>query len=118
MDEAQGALTQLRAYLAQQNLNANAQLPPEREFCEVLGVSRGELRKALAVLERMANSGAMSARALRRHPPLRGNHRRSGYRRRQQSPEVMHARLAIEPVLAREAALNARPPTLPRCASA
>ena len=51
MDEAQGALTQLRAYLAQQDLHANAQLPPEREFCEVLGVSRGELRKALAVLE-------------------------------------------------------------------
>ncbi len=45
----QGALTQLRAWLAQRDLPANTRLPAERELCELLGVSRGELRKALAV---------------------------------------------------------------------
>ena len=50
-NEAQGALIQLRAYLTQQNLPASTRLPAERELCEILGVSRGELRKALAILE-------------------------------------------------------------------
>src|SRR3546814_6411843 len=51
MDQGQGALTQMRAYLAQRDLPANSRLPPERELCDILGVSRGELRKALAVME-------------------------------------------------------------------
>ena len=51
MDHGQSALTQLKAYLAQLNLPENARLPAERELCDVLGVSRGELRKALALLE-------------------------------------------------------------------
>src|SRR3546814_2540241 len=51
MDQGQGALTQLRAYLAQRDLPANSRLPPERELCDILGVSRGELRKALAAME-------------------------------------------------------------------
>src|SRR4029450_5297520 len=50
-DQGQGALTQLRAYLAQQALPTDGRLPPERELCETLGLSRGELRKGLAALE-------------------------------------------------------------------
>jgi DNA-binding FadR family transcriptional regulator len=45
------ALVQLQAYLTQRDLPADSRLPPERELCESLGVSRGDLRKALAVLE-------------------------------------------------------------------
>ena len=41
------ALTQLRAFVAQQDVASETRLPPERELCEMLGVSRGELRKAL-----------------------------------------------------------------------
>ena len=51
-DRGQSALTQLRAWLAQKQLPPATRLPPERELCEMLGVSRGELRKALAILER------------------------------------------------------------------
>ena len=51
MDNGQSALTQLKAYVAQLNLPENARLPGERELCDILGVSRGELRKALALLE-------------------------------------------------------------------
>ena len=108
MDEAQGALTQLRAYLAQQDLHANTQLPPEREFCEVLGVSRGELRKALAVLEengelwRHVGKGTfVGTRPLEEITGVAEIAAASNPR------EVMHARLVIEPILAREAALNA-----------
>ena len=48
---AEGALIQLRAWLAQRDLPEDGRLPPERELIEILGVTRGELRKALAALE-------------------------------------------------------------------
>ncbi len=46
-----GALIQLRAYLAGQDLPTATRLPSERELSELLGVSRGDLRKAFLVLE-------------------------------------------------------------------
>jgi DNA-binding FadR family transcriptional regulator len=50
-DRGESALIQLRAWLAQRELPAASRLPPERELSELLGVSRGELRKALAIME-------------------------------------------------------------------
>lgn len=103
-----GALTQLRAWLAQQRLPPSTRLPPEREFCEILGVSRGELRKALALLERQGELwrhvgkgtfvGARPVAELASIADIAG----------QTNPaEVMRARLVLEPEIAREAALNA-----------
>ena len=108
MDQGQGALTQLRAYLAQRELPANTRLPPERELCDLLGVSRGELRKALAVLEgngelwRHVGKGTfVGARPVEEFSNI-------GAIAGQTNPrEVMRARLLIEPQIAREAALNA-----------
>ncbi|HSM39403.1 MAG TPA: winged helix-turn-helix domain-containing protein, partial [Afifellaceae bacterium] len=45
------ALDAMRSFLADQKLSLNLRLPPERELCKHFGVSRSELRKALAVLE-------------------------------------------------------------------
>lgn len=108
MDEGQGALTQLRAYLAQQNLPTNARLPPERELGEILGVSRGELRKALAALEhegelwRHVGKGTfLGARPAEEISTVAVIAHQTNPR------EVMQARLAIEPEIAGEAALNA-----------
>jgi DNA-binding FadR family transcriptional regulator len=107
-DEAQGALIQLRAYLTQQELPANARLPPERELCEILGVSRGELRKALAILEghgevwRHVGKGTfIGARPGDEFANIAEIAQASNPR------DVMHARLLIEPLLAAEAALGA-----------
>lgn len=107
-DELGGALTQLRAYLAQHDLPANAQLPPERELCDLLGISRGELRKALAVLEgngelwRHVGKGTfIGARPVEEFKSVADIASGSNPR------EVMQARRAIEPILAREAALHA-----------
>ncbi|BCJ90515.1 GntR family transcriptional regulator [Terrihabitans soli] len=102
------ALTQLRAFIAQQDADSDTRLPPERELCENLGVSRGELRKALAILE--------SEGQLWRHV---GRGTFIGQRpidesdvgtlsSRTNPSEVMRARLLIEPAIAREAAMNAR----------
>tara|TARA_R110002124_G_scaffold100107_5_gene246603 strand:- start:23134 stop:23382 length:249 start_codon:yes stop_codon:yes gene_type:complete len=40
----------LHAYLAQQGLPTNTQLPPERELCDVLVALHAKRRKALALL--------------------------------------------------------------------
>ncbi len=108
MAAADGALTQLRAWLAQRDLPPDGRLPPERELCEILGVSRGELRKALAELEKngelwrhVGKGTFIGARPVEEFSSVAAIAERS-------NPfEVTEARLLIEPVLAREAAVNA-----------
>ncbi len=108
MDEGQGALTQLKAYLAQHRLPEKARLPSERVLCEELGVSRGELRKSLAILEaegaiwRHVGKGTfLGARPVQELSTVGGIADLTNPR------EVMRARLLLEPSLAGEAALNA-----------
>ena len=108
LDRGESALTQLCAYLAQCEFAPSTRLPPERELAELLGVSRGDLRKALAVLEsrgelwRHVGKGTFTgARPVAERVSL-------AEISNQTSPaEVMRARLLIEPEIAREAALNA-----------
>jgi len=119
MNEGHSALTQLKAYVAQRDSGEAPagnggegealRLPPERELCEVLGVSRGELRKALAILERegelwrhVGKGTFIGTRPIEELSSV-------GLIAAQSNPaEVMRARLLIEPEIAREAALNAR----------
>lgn len=108
-EETESALIQLRAYLAQSDLKPNTRLPPERELCETLGVTRGELRRALAVLEeqgelwRHVGKGTfVGAR------PVADFQFVAGIAAQTNPAEVMRARLAIEPEIAREAALHAK----------
>jgi DNA-binding FadR family transcriptional regulator len=108
-DRGQAALVQLRAWLTRHDLVPGTRLPPERELSDILGVSRGDLRKALARLE--------SEGQLWRHV---GKGTFTGSKRlevmslaeidRVTNPaEVMRTRLLIEPTIAREAALHATP---------
>jgi DNA-binding FadR family transcriptional regulator len=109
------ALTQLRAYLAQESLPESGRLPAERELCDILGVRRSELRKALAVMEaegriwrhvgrgtfigtRPADPADLAAVADRDLVTVAT---------RTNPAEVMRTRLLFEPEIAREAALNA-----------
>jgi DNA-binding FadR family transcriptional regulator len=108
MDEADGALTQLRAWLSQTSRAEGERLPPERELCRLLGVSRGELRKALARLEaagelwRHVGKGTF----LGGQPGAEGADLAAAAARASPA-EVMRARLLYEPLLASEAALHA-----------
>lgn len=104
----QGALTQLRAYLAQRELPANARLPAERELAELLGVSRGDLRKALAVLERegelwrhVGKGTFIGSRPAEEPSSI------AGIASLTNPGEVMRTRLLLEPQIAGEAALHA-----------
>jgi len=104
----QAALVQLQAYLAQLDLPEDGRLPPERELCESLGVSRGDLRKALDVLEkdghiwRHVGKGTFVGSG-----PIEETIGISEIARQTNPADVMRARLIIEPEIAREAALHA-----------
>lgn len=110
MDEQHAALIQLRAYLSQGGKRPNERLPPERELAQLIGVTRGELRKALAVLEREG--------LLWRHvgkgtfvgdsSPLKSFDPASLLQ--QCSPsDIMRARMTLEPAFAAQAAILATP---------
>jgi DNA-binding FadR family transcriptional regulator len=102
------ALVQLQAYLAQREQPGDGRLPPERELCETLGVSRGDLRKALAVLEkdgriwRHVGKGTFIGTR-----PISETVAISEIAGRSNPSDVMRARLILEPEIAREAALHA-----------
>lgn len=96
----------IRNYIDDTALNHNDRLPPERELGALFGVSRGELRKALAVLEadgviwRHVGRGTF----IGARPVL--NLAETAYLGKITTPaQVIAARLAIEPELARLAAL-------------
>jgi DNA-binding FadR family transcriptional regulator len=99
---------QIKHFIADQGLGHNQRLPPERHFCEQLGVSRVELRKALACMEadgliwRHVGRGTfIGSRPVRNLDDL-------DFLRQLSNPaQMMDARLAIEPELARLAALHA-----------
>ncbi|MEM7693126.1 MAG: FCD domain-containing protein [Pseudomonadota bacterium] len=107
-DDGQSALVQLRAFITHTDAAPGDRLPPERELVDALGVTRNDLRKALALLE--------AEGAIWRHV---GKGTFIGARPRddaggiiaiaeRSSPvEVMRSRLLIEPVLAGDAARNA-----------
>ncbi len=103
----QATLVQLRAWLMRHDFAPGTRLPPERDLSEILGVSRGELRKALATLEaegqvwRHVGKGTFIGSRRVEVMSL------SEIDRVTNPAEVMRARLLIEPMLAREAALNA-----------
>lgn len=107
------ALAELRSILAAEEIAPGARLPTERALSARLGVNRATLRKALTRLEiegaitRHVGRGTFVAVPSRRPESLAAS----------ASPvELMEARLTLEPVVAREAALRARQDDLRRLA--
>ena len=101
------ALVSLRGFLSRQDISLNSRLPPERELCKELGATRTELRKALAVLESEGQIWRHVGRGtfVGARPELKLGD--IEYLSGRTSPaQVMESRLAIEPQLARLAALH------------
>lgn len=109
MDTAEGALVQLRAYITQSEFKTNDRLPPERKLCDILGVTRSELRKAFSVLEseggiwRQVGKGTFIGDGASEENSISITAIANNTTPR----EVMHSRLLLEPLLAREAAFHA-----------
>src|SRR5688572_2452703 len=104
----QTLITQLRAYLLQSDLGLHGRVPPERQLAAALDVSRAELRKALAALEaegqvwRHVGKGTFLGER-----PRTAMDQIAWLARLTNPVEVMGARFAVEPELARLAALHA-----------
>lgn len=103
----QTALKALKSYLSERQLAMNERLPPERQLCLEIGLSRARLRKALALLEaegliwRHVGRGTF----IGTKPVI--NLSDIEFLSNQTSPtEVMEARLAVEPQMARLASLH------------
>lgn len=97
----------LRQFVTDNRFEHNARLPPERKLCVTLNVTRGELRKALSDLEadglvwRHVGRGTF----IGSRPVLNLND--VGYLEKLARPmKVIEAKLAIEPELARLAAIH------------
>lgn len=99
---------QIKRFITDEELGHNRRLPPERQFCQQLGVSRVELRKALACMEadgliwRHVGRGTfIGSRPVHNLDDL-------DFLRQLANPaQTVQARLAIEPEMARLAALHA-----------
>ena len=103
------ALAQLRAYIANRAFKPGERLPPERVLCVELGLKRTDLRKALDTLEqenrlwRHVGKGTFLTTQKNSTPPSEFDQLAH-----QVGPaDVMRARSALEPAIAREAALYA-----------
>lgn len=102
------ALRTLRDWLGKANLADGGRLPPERDLCRDLGISRGALRGALATMEAEGRVWRHVGRGtfLGRRPPAQDRNI-ALLARRTHPEEVMEARLVIEPQIAALAAKRA-----------
>jgi len=103
----QSALATLRHFLAEAGPALNERLPPERDLCRTLGLSRSRLRKGLAVLEAEGQIWRHVGRGTFVGPRPIPNLSDVELLTSLTSPTaVMEARMAVEPQLARLASLH------------
>lgn len=103
----EAGLTALRNFLMEQAITLNSRLPAERELCAKLGLSRGILRKGLAVLEAEGQIWRHVGRGTYVGPKPVLNLSDIEFLSSQTSPTaVMEARMALEPQLARMASMH------------
>ncbi|MGQ0567335.1 MAG: FadR/GntR family transcriptional regulator [Gemmobacter sp.] len=103
------ALAQLRAYIADRAFKPGERLPPERTLCLDLGLKRGDLRRALEALERENRLWRHVGKGtfLTDHDPATAPGPFDQLASQVSPADVMRARAALEPAIAREAALHA-----------
>ena len=95
----------LKAFIASGHYNPGDRLPPERELVRSLGITRTRLRWCLEVLEREGRIWRHVGKGTFLAAEATGSLLELG--RRVTPVQMMRARLALEPAIAKEAAVNA-----------
>lgn len=113
------ALERVRGMLAAPGMPPGTRLPPERELAGQLGVGRRAVRRALEVLEAEGQVWRRQGAGTFAGPPPgpRAAHHRALPATPASLLHVIESRLALEPSLARLAALRATPDLLARIAT-
>lgn len=109
MSSETAALVQLRAYIADAGLGLGDRLPPERLLAGQLGVGRADLRRALDALAREGRLWRHVGKGtfLSDNADAPAADPVSALAKRVSPADVARARLALEPAIAREAAIHA-----------
>ncbi len=108
-------LERLKDYISTAGMPCGARLPPERHLCDELGVTRAELRKALAVLEinglleRKVGIGTFLSEVPEAAETSAVQSPFDDLAERISPHDAMVARLTMEPELASLAAIHATP---------
>lgn len=112
---ASRVLSRVQTWIAASDLSEGARLPPERDLSATLGVSRAELRKALLVMEsngviaRQVGRGTFISKKPKQRKSDGTSDVVSNLAERTGPHEAMMARLALEPEMAKMAALHSSP---------
>ncbi|MFW5681328.1 MAG: FadR/GntR family transcriptional regulator [Pseudomonadota bacterium] len=103
------ALAQLRAYIAEGGFGPGDRLPPERALGAELGLRRSELRRALELMEREGTLWRHVGKGtfLSAQSDQSGGNELAALAKRTPPADVMRARGALEPAIARLAASHA-----------
>ena len=108
MDRHESALSQLREMIAHGGIGDDGRLPPERDLAGELGVGRRSLRRALGVLAEEGQIWRRQGQGTFVRDAKAPSDLRLGRITEHTNPmEIMEVRLAIEPVMARLAAIRA-----------
>lgn len=109
--ENQSSLELLKTFLVDQDITLNGKLPSERQLCLELGLTRGKLRKALALLEAEGQIWRHVGRGTFFGPrPVSNLNDLEHLSAHSRPSEVIEARMAIEPQLAKLAAIHGNTP--------
>lgn len=107
-EDAVALAGRIKAMIAERGLGHAERLPPERELCALLEVSRSELRKALAVMEADGLIGRHVGRGtFLGARPVHNLDDVAFLGQLANSGQLLDVRLALEPEMARLAAQNA-----------
>lgn len=110
MESVATAMAELRMLLTSGDYKPGNKLPTERELCEQLRVSRRAVRKAMSFLEaegkvwRHVGRGTFVGTR-----PMYGTNDINSVGKRTNPDEIMEVRMALEPQIARLAAIRATP---------
>jgi len=109
VEHLENTVTRLRTLLEDGTFSSSGRMPPERRLASELGIGRRSVRRALDVLEREGRITREQGRGTFVRPTKGASVALDRIAEHTSPPEVIELRLALEPIVARLAAVRASP---------